>query len=373
MRAPHAALLLLGLSLSACTEAERGELPDWSDYYAGTNPETGDTGDGGSTDVVIDSFGIGLPVDLGFDARISKKGDSSAECTLDVPEDYADYQSMDCVIEMNELDLYAQGLRYDVMVPEGDCDYLLYWHYQYQAYEVGIGPEIVSYTVTTDGTVTDEQNISSGVPVCEYDYSLANTDAPNCCLGTYKVRVTYEQEGGAPEVVESTEYDWGGDIASCYAGAAFDWPQAAFNEDGWPMGNWTYLGGDAISLAFEFDGLSTKYGTNVNLANYYDPADHDGSMPAGFQPVAEEIDAWLAYSVDPNPYYIVKCTDNAWEVKAQLRLQVREWNEEEQFYAEGNPNSGETGTEPASGEPLNDLFDWRDVAPGDSTYNGGFQ
>lgn len=375
MRTRSAAFLLLTLGLAACEDGARGDLSDWSEHYSDTNPEQSDdggaSGDGGSTiPDDITAFAVRAPADLGYDVRLTEKGDSSTACELTVPDDYTGYQSMDCILEMNELDLYGNGLDFEVTIPEGACDYVLYWHYMYQAFPIGVGPDVVSYTVTTDAEITDEVNIINGVPYCEYDYSLADNDAPNCCLGSFRYVITYEQEGGPPEVIESPYYDWGGDPAECFAGAAYLWPEASFTEDGWPTGTIEFVDLGAWYRRFTWDELSSSYWTNVNLANYYDPADHDGSLPAGFQPLSTDVQAAIGFAVDPNPYYHFQCTDNAWEVKAELRLQVREWNEEVEFYAEGDPDSGEGDTEAGSGSPLNDVGDWRDVAPGDSTFNG---
>ena len=90
------------------------------------------------------------------------------------------------------------------------------------------------------------------------------------------------------------------------------------------------------------------------LANHYDTADHDGQAPAGLR------GAWA------RPYYTFECYDNAEELLARVRLVVREWNEESQLDASGDPDT--EGTEPVSGTPLNDRRDWADATPGADTF-----
>ena len=133
------------------------------------------------------------------------------------------------------------------------------------------------YTVD-GGSIRDEINSIHGEPFCRYDYRVPGDDAPNCCLGTYVLEVTDAASG---QVSTSPPRAWGGKASDCYGGAAFLWPQAHFDEDGWPLAYYCHLNYAARTERFEWPDVSWPFSTNVPLASYYDPADHEGGKPAG--------------------------------------------------------------------------------------------
>ncbi|RME22951.1 MAG: hypothetical protein D6798_14555 [Deltaproteobacteria bacterium] len=354
-------LATLLAATAGCTNGSDGSpdaLPDWSAGYAGTNPDDqADTG--GIPDDIdpITGFAIRIPNDLPYETRVHEAGDSAAPCEIQLADDYTGFQGIDCIYETPELDLYGNGLEYELTVPEGACDYVVYQHFMYEAWEVGIGPANVSYTETADGNIVDEVNVNGdGTPMCDYDYSATDRSAPNCCLGSYTLTITHESgEVGVPDEVDVIEgNDWGGDASDCYSGAAFLDPELILSDDGWPMAHIVFTDQAAYYQRFEFAALSSRFYTNVNLANYWDPADHAGSMPAGHQ------GDWA------QPYYLIQCYDNAEELIGQIRMQVREWNLMSEFLADGDPDA--TGADEPSGSPLNDRQDWADATPGDTTW-----
>lgn len=332
-------------------------LPDWSDGYESDccpgdlNSGTG-TGTGtGTTPIPTTEFGLFAPQDVGYLTRVHQTGTTDTPCTTTPGESTADYVALDCTLETNELDLYASGLAYDLTVPEGGCDYIMWSHYQYEAWEVGDGPSTVSITIDADGTIVSETNAIGGMPYCEFDYSYWDNSAPNCCLGSFTIETTDQSTGSTSTTGGG---DWGGTASQCYAGAAYIDPDLVVDDNGWPMGTYIFLNRASYYKRFSWGGLSTSFSTNVNLANYFDPADHDGTEPAG-------------YTGDyAAPTYMIGCYDNAEELLARIDLTVREWNEEAQFDADGDPNT--TGTEPVTGLPLNDRQDWADATPGSTTW-----
>ncbi len=355
--------LTVGLvSTLACTTTSDGTqaaLPDWSEGYAGSNPDN-QTDTGGIPDDIdpITGFAVRVPKDLPYETRVHQAGDSATACEIQLADDYTGYQDIDCIYETPELDLYGNGLEYELTVPEGACDYVVYQHFAYEAWEVGVGPASASYTETADGNITDEVNVNGdGTPVCDYDYSYSDSSAPNCCLGTYTLTITHEStDVGVPDEIDVIKgNDWGGDASDCYSGAAFLDPELILSDDGWPMAHIVFTDQAEYYQRFEFAALSSQYYTNVNLANYWDPADHNGNMPAGHQ------GAWA------QPYYVMQCYDNAEELIGEIRMQVREWNLMSEFEADGDPESTSSTEEP-SGSPLNDRQDWADATPGDTTW-----
>lgn len=355
-------LSLLPLLVSCVTETERPELSDWSDgYESDCCPlvETDDGGTDGGTTVIPfgDTFGLFHVEDIGYSSRLYRSGATGTVCEVTPGLETTGYVDMDCTLDVPELDLFGAGLIFDLTVPEGACDHLVYMHYMYEAWEVGTGPARVDITVDEDGEIVEETNAIGGAPYCEYDYSFYGGEfSPNCCLGSYDI-YTYDLSTGETKLTGGG--DWGGQPSSCYAGAAFEDPEVVLTADGWPTAKIINLWGSPFSKRFNFDLLGDQYGTNVNYANFYDRADHDGSVPAGF------TGDWAVET------YEFLCYDEAEELLARLDLTVREWNEGVEWENDGDPDT--EGTEPITGLPLNDRQDWADATPGSTTWIQGAQ
>jgi hypothetical protein len=335
-----AALLLVG-----CTPSTGADLSDWS---AGFERDT-DTGLPSTQEGI--GFSIVIPYDVPYDTRLSSSGSTEA-CSVDVPDSPETFEGIECTLDINELDLYGSGLTFEVYVPPGSCEYLIYSFYTYEAWESGVGPSTVSYTVNTDGSITDEKNIFDGDPYCEYNYTLFDPDHPNCCIGSYTLIENNLLSGSVTEVPKS----WDGELSQCYDGAAYAYDGTVSDSSGFPMDTIEPLFGSSFNTRFVWGSVNDRYATNVVFSNYYEPADHDGGPPAGLTG---------EYS---QPFYSFRCYDAAEELKSKIDLVVREWNEVSEFDAEGDPQT--TGVETASGEPIDDLRDWAIATPGGDTYIG---
>lgn len=351
-RAPRLLLLAsLVCALLACSKksTEREPLPDWSDGYEHDAPTPGG-GDGGvgpgpeRPDAPPDSFALLVSSETEYPTRLRRAG-TNDPCAVSRG---ARREAIDCVLDVNELDLNALGFAVDVVAPDSLCDFILYEGFLFENWEVGTGPELVSFTVEADGTLSHEMNSAKGEPRCEYDYSWQYPKAygaPNCCGGGYTLRITSAETG---EISESSQ-QWNPELGRCYEGGAYYYKDVELSADGFPLAEWFYIGGKAESKRYEFDGISEQHLTNLPLANYWDPQDHAGDMPAAHRG---------AYSV---PYYRWSCVDDAEEIRAVIRLQVREWNEESEYDVDGDSDT--TGTEPDWGTPINDLEDFADRTP----------
>jgi hypothetical protein len=232
----------------------------------------------------------------------------------------------------------------------GGCDFVLYEPYIYESWPSGPGPKEVSYTVHPDGTFSDEVNSANGIPVCGNDHSCLVGGGPNCCTGTYTLTVTSAETG------ESTtcEGAWGGDTyADCYDGAGWLLKGLNVPEHAFPPDPIYYVDQKDQVIPIEEQGFSARYNyhdvailpTNVQLANFWDPA--DGPLP-------DSLTDWPA-----RPDYTFTCLDDAQEVLARIRLQIREWNEEVQFDTNGTPDT--MGEELKFPSPVNDILDWKDI------------
>jgi len=347
----------------SCGDEERDPLPNWSDGYEdGADGGTpGGAGSGGTMALV-------QAADVPYPVRIYDLDRPDEPCAIAIEGTLESREEITCQMEVKELDLYAVGLAFDLHISQGACEYLWYRHYEYEAFEVGYGPTDVSYTIDANGSITNEVNSSGGEPYCEYDYSDLGLDWPNCCLGRYTLTVTNEGAGG--EVTVHPPKWWGGNPCDCHDGAAHADDEAVFNEDRCPMATILYLNWAAFSKPFRLGSISDDYFTNVPYANYYDPADHDGTRPAGLRedgPLGPSAIRWPYYY--PWPYYTFVCTDDADEIFGSIRLIVREWNEAEEFFKPNNSGNPDTeGTEPGTAYLLNDVWDWKDATPGSDVW-----
>lgn len=354
-RSPMRALtfgLLLGSLSTGCPEPEgtQPNLPTW-------NPTDDTATDPTGNPQVLGDFRIALPIDLNYPARMYKAGTVDEPCSIKPDGTMEGFVELDCVIDVPELDLYALGISWDWFVPAGACEFAIWRHAMYETWEWGVGENNVLVEIV-DGNIVNEINAINGIPYCQYDYSPVG---PNCCTGPY----TYTQIiDGVTQV--SYQY-WGGtgNLGACHGGAAYHDDEAIFGPGGFPLDQYYYMQRAAWSKQFTFEGLNETYFTNVPLANYFDPADHGGSEPAGFQRQRSGVYDLngLGFS---QPYYDFECHDNAEELLALIRLRIREFNTEPEYDDNGDPDV--QGVEPVTGLPLDDIADWAEATPGDDTY-----
>lgn len=369
--APVACACAIVGAFAACSDDKRAPLPDWSDGYEQGGPMAVPTGgDGGVGDGGIDggsgmpddnapprnTFAIRMASEVRWPMRIRDqealdegriqacyvKRDSPATELV-----YSDAKDVRCTIDMDELDLHQLGVQFDVIVPKGMCDFLLRVPYIYENFEIGQGPSKVSYTINADGSFSDEVNSMAGVPYCRYDYSGFGDLYPNCCYGSYTSEATSAQTGKK----SVTRGNWGGGkLGKCYYGGGYLDKRVTFDTADFPVAETIYMGRDALVQHEDFLGIEGKYGPNVALANYFDPADHDDGPPAALRArfAHQDYDYW--------------CLDDAEEPIAHIAVQVREWNEEVEFDADGDPDT--VGTEPGWDGPIDDWDDWKTLTPG---------
>ena len=332
------ALALLG-AVGACqNQQERTPLPDWSDGY---DIERDGGADGSVISVPTGGFGLAIPSAVDYPARLYEVDSHEAPCAISLGD--ADHNDIRCILDMDELDLFVLGFQLDVLTPRGGCDFVLYQPYIYESWPIGAGPEDVSFNVQDDQTFSDEVNSENGVPVCPFDYRRTTADGPNCCTGDYTLTRTSAKTGKVSE----EHLNWGGPDPECLDGAAFLRDGASFDANGFPLDPIYRVNRQEQVIHIKHQSLSDKYlGVNIPLANYWDDA--DGAPPGA-------LSSSLA-----RPDYTFLCLDDAEEVQGRIRLQVREWNEEVEFDAKGDPDT--SGSEAKFDSPVNDLLDWKDMA-----------
>jgi len=293
-----------------------------------------------------------------------------------------------CYLEVNELDLWFNGVSIGLNVPTSVCSYLLnqnYWYYQNPA---GNGPDYFKYYIDQNGNKgwdTDENGVidnttpqvryggaggsdaggaarggmSGFTPYCNFNY--ASSDGPNCCEGTYTVvtetwiPATYD-EATPPNVVVAAHYQedvyadssWGGSYASCVTGAGMQLASAKTDE-GYPKMDIYSVQEVGLSKTLTISSPYSMGAGNYFVANYY-----ASSVPAVLTAEMPEVAA-DTYHVPP-AYYTFQCLDEDFETTARIRLRIREWNTLDEFQKGVLGNSDEVGTETDFGGGDNNDF-----------------
>ena len=238
-------------------------------------------------------FGISFSTENNADYYFYQCGDDgdcsasfSKPCSID-PD--ADPQDINCMVDVNEGDIFVPSYDIDYRVPTEMCSYLRVQNWAYYNYEVGTGPSEIHIHTTEEpgqsntyevnhetpdvGSLGLEESTSpsgftelthldpaTGDATCIYDHS--NSDGPNCCFGSYTltiIRTTGEEQDqevtdddgnpvtdddGNPVTTTVTVYNpstptvttesWGGNLEECLAGPAAQssWPKGP---DGLPI------------------------------------------------------------------------------------------------------------------------------------------
>jgi hypothetical protein len=281
-------------------------------------------------------------------------------------------RDIECIVDIPEEDLHFFGMNLQYNVPTEMCEYFVfrpYYFYNWPIDLVGDTPRNLEYFIDSNGDVgldTDGNGIINtatlgpgldGItPDCPYNYT--DVEGPNCCIGNYQLTVhSWDPDAGAAGDYDVTvsRGDWGGSLGSCIWGAAVE--TQPLNRAGFPINDIYFVDGVGINKAYEPPtpiSLSTQ---TVFLANYYDPTEHSNTIAATpFQQPLATIGAQDSYEF--------LCFDRAQEVKARIKVFIREWNEYAQWElgATGDYDSGAGQNEAEFPEfSKNDFFDWLDL------------
>lgn len=251
-----------------------------------------------------------------------------------------------CIAEAPELDLYNSGINITYNVPGDVCDHFRFRPYSYFAYE----PGTVNLVTSTCGQA----------PPCAYDYT--GRGGPNCCTGTW----TDVGNGSCTTAPASGEYD--GNYGDCLSGPGAT--SEYVNTKKQPLTIYTDLTkGDGLVKSLDVVAPITKsFGSNVYASNYYNPADH-AAMTTTTNSRADlgtKAPAAYDYFIDyngfgfkPSPFYSFECVDRHDEVKARIRLMVREWNTTTVTQGQDHDTTGSESS-PFDYDGKNDFGDWKD-------------
>jgi hypothetical protein len=328
----------------------------------------------------------------------------SVECSVaTVDSDTAVSVSEDivCWLDVEENDLHFNGINLAITVKPGTCDYIGFNPYYFWKWQPGISSSSkVIIRTGEESCIGDDTDPTPSSQTCAYDYS--NSEGPNCDQGYYTSRVFSKVTSTSTDdppvttetcVAEDTIAECGGLYRNCYGGGG---TQSEFLVNDHPAEliiPSLESGYDNRTAAWSFTApITSGFYTNLYLANYLKQCTNDipGANRFTYKTSPElfgfsknsGIDIAAAkgtsHAVDPfrgnNPYYGFTCYDRAKDVKARIRVIVREWDRRfsstDAGLIKGNPDL--VHTEPLMDYPSwpendfdfgdwNDFSDWQDL------------
>lgn len=357
---------------------------------------------------------------LGFDAKDYSKSDKS--------------RALDCIIDVEELDLFLQGVEFEVQVDKFLCEYITYTPFKFMKFKPGRSHrstykvecdtgcesapalagkcgnsyELWGGTTGSVGGVTDFATQISNPSQCIYDYDSLNPGStssfPNCDEGTTTETIIQFSTNAdiTPSVCNITNpvaqdpvvTECGGDMRNCAAGPSIqEYPDLTHSSTIYEN---TSL--ETFTKSWKYSSpLSGNFRTNMNLANFSRTCSDQSIKPRFDDSVFESVIEFkgdiferikyastqpftnarrsVATLANPDstdyaehahrsplsvtPYYAIECLDRAYDIKAQIRLHIREWDRT--FTSNANALASISDIGKTSGDKLmdrrNDTYD----------------
>lgn len=395
--------ILLVVMLGACGKPNKN-------VFATSNASVGN----GTADASL-GFSVALKVDpTDGTPRFLHRFDSiNQPCRVTAAESP---KRIDCLLHMQEYDLFYSGWTVNMNVPPGMCPFIERDVYSYYNYRPGTGPVTTTITLDSSGAMTactmDGQNVLSGGQCvgqeatvspsgsvsCNYDYSTTdNPDRPNCCTTPDSASIAITTVSSAGNTTNTITPTYGGRHANCLGGhgvTSEEWPK----QNGIPSTLISSVPSVGASFELKVDGAREGFGnstaTTAYSANFFgwstylsngsgwyaaavESAGAANLIPRGMRPTADRgpTNDNLGNSIrDGNLYYGWRCVNNAGETLNEIRLWVNEWNTKEDY--ESFVSTGSSAADPhkigtvgvtcssANGLPgqyCNSFWDWDEL------------
>ncbi|MCK6596914.1 MAG: hypothetical protein L6Q37_01005 [Bdellovibrionaceae bacterium] len=348
-------VIFLVLILTSCSADKKTTTIDNASSSLG-NPAEGVTQE--------ESFYVRIFDEGKYPYYMSIKNDFSSSCEI---KNGADPKNIECVADINELDLYYHGVKLQYNVPSEMCDYVQMGTYWYHNYEIGYGPSSVVINVSkdTNGNILSTSCTMDGVAGCNnteafYDsandklscvYDHSDGEGPNCCLGSYTKQIVTTVTGGSA-TSSFVKTSWGGSAKECIGGAGkTNWEH--YSKDFFPISYVAYTKGEGKNKVYEVTApiKTSNVGTNFPVANYFTSGSHTHTgyvstrssvYPFFIDPIDDRGGTVFSSYQIGSPYYYWKCLDKDHEIKYQIRVSIREWNTYAEFLKYGT-SSGASG------------------------------
>lgn len=271
-----------------------------------------------------------------------------------------------CYVEAEEMELYYTKLKMEASVGGGVCDYVSFTPYAFWQYNPAPSSKTVDFAAdgcTGIGGAYTEQPTTENA--CDSNYT--NSGGPNCDTGTVTVKSWTDTDSNAScDAFTSRTFNCGGKATRCLAGAVTSVIRTEASREAGVRGiavnassglkqTWT------IDSPADFLDITNLRNTNDFARNSCDQSRAAASTLS---------DAAYATSGTASPFgrnsvfYEFKCLDAAQDVKARIRVVVRDWDRtfkitsgvESKVPASGFMNS--TGTDSLFGSYYNTRLDW---------------
>lgn len=273
-----------------------------------------------------------------------------------------------CLIEVNELDLFYNGLNLSYQFPAEMCSYAEFRPYYYYQWKPGKGPTNFTVNLTnglfTSGTQANSDGtnpaMSSPTMSCDYDYTLLH--GPNCCTGKYSSTISnvinpVPATGHPPPVVQ-TNVAWGGLTSKCLGGPAMDsQPKTA---SGFPKFNIAFLSGITLNDSYEIKSpISKGHASNVHVANYFtDYATYYSQTLSNPPKAFKTPGTFTPEELPTQPWYEFRCLDHNAEINNRIIVLVRSWSTASEFALKNNPSVFGSQGAPFNFDDLLDFKTW---------------
>ena len=293
-----------------------------------------------------------------------------------------------CFLDGEEQDVYQSEIIYKAIAGAGICEYVQYAPYYFNSFSPAqsfqTSTKYPTQTITRTGctSVIDSGSIPTPA-MCEGNYSSIDSSYPDCDEGTLTYWAeTYNDTCGLTGRIQKT-VNCGGDKSKCVAGPARDIFTNSQIRDNFRTRIAPAISGAALTFTHA-SSIDKGDSTNIRHAN--------GTIANQCFSSAADSATWRTetkntnilaspLASDSNPFYTFTCLNSAYEIKARIRVIVREWNETfrisdnifNQSFLAPATQMNRSGLDPIFMEQFNNYADWDDTtgsrpAP---TFTGG--
>jgi len=302
-----------------------------------------------------------------------------------------------CFLEGEEQDLHQSEIKFSFKAGPGICEYIQYDPYYFykfspaKSYEISTKYTTMSVIRTGCTGVVNTGDVPT-VDMCEGNYQSVDTIYPNCDEGrlAYWTETYTEPAAGTCNLVGRVKnyVNCGGKKQNCISGPATD----MFNSTQLVAGKRA-----TISPAIAGTSINQTHSAPINHGDNFITVRNANNV-VNNQCFATNTGAndWTTavggldilsspMAVDSNPFYTVTCRDAAYDIKARIRIVVRDWDRAFRIDSGvDNMNYNNPAALPAPlippalmnasgsdifGSLYNDYYDWDDnYSTGASTY-----
>lgn len=286
-----------------------------------------------------------------------------------------------CFLDMEEQDIFQTAIKLNFFTGPGICQYIEYAPYYFNSWTPHQSVNVSSrYTnpviVRTGCTALDSTGPVPTPDLCEGNYSYYDPDFPNCDEGLLRyTSETYTQDDTTGTCtrtsVVSSIVRCGGNKAACLAGPVTDAIDLTNLAEGKRLItipsstglDKTYEHKSPIEFGDSYINVRTANGTTSNQCN------SSAANTLTWKNTTSTISTLASpFGFDSNPFYTVTCLDAAYDIKARIRVIVRDWDKAfridsdifNQSFTAPPVNMNNNNPDPIFGKPYNDVDDWDD-------------